>query len=754
MNPCILLALVAPLFSSAPSVVFDSAGVRRPQLRLSNLAMDWRPPLLADAEPVWLPRLPRKRLTEAATPFQGSWAADFPRFKRMWPSAVKDGSWQVLVAAFWRRIQGLDSDFGDGPSRDEWPALLAQWADWIETIDIRLRPSLGEVTGRELCRAPKVYGGPVVEPGGSVLVDPSRAVAKGPISIRIQRFERKGLAFVNLVSLPSPKPWTPGADDEGFLRIQLPQAGLYRVVLRAPGWYHQLLLQATSIPTMTAPTDSGVLIWAPGGGKNTKKHLVWKRRDGQIDSVRLGNAPLHVGLSAADDSGLVAVAIGQELSPLRLRRPRPAQATALFGSMEMDWYGRPSNRPPRRDAMDFAWQAALVATPSAVEEGDWMRVSGLVRRLDPYGRPDSAQADSVILIVDQDSMPSLRKAISPDAWGILADSIRISRDARLMLEAIHADGREVIAFYGATAQVRVRRPATGCLNAQDSADMAAAPARAEESSFYNEIPTGALAVLSNGRVLDWRFVDPAGDRTLRIPPQAEAAAGGTVDLLVPGKADWTMHRTHDRSNEQDGEAWMGLTMSPVADTVAAGSKLELRIVPRNGDHASTRLMVSLTPDSLAGSLTSLNVFHGKAWGGQELTMPDQNVQRLGVNNFASPWDELDNGREPDRLGRLGLLANPALCIRCRPWTGSYSSGGRNPQPPHNSASFTIRSVPCRSSDPIQAPAIWTGPIALSEDGRVPGDHRWPASPGRYRLQAWGIDEVGRHLGWEKVVVVR
>ena len=113
--------------SPAPAgIVLDSASRHRPQLRLQSLAANWVPDALGRAE-TSNRRLPRGRLQEASAPFVGNWVGDFAAFKRMWPKAVADGSWQFLVTGFWRAVQGLNTDFGDPPSRAAWPGILDAW---------------------------------------------------------------------------------------------------------------------------------------------------------------------------------------------------------------------------------------------------------------------------------------------------------------------------------------------------------------------------------------------------------------------------------------------------------------------------------------------------------------------------------------------------------------------------------------------------------------------------------------------------
>lgn len=735
--------------SPAPAgIVLDSASRHRPQLRLQSLAANWVPDALGRAE-TSNRRLPRGRLQEASAPFVGNWVGDFAAFKRMWPKAVADGSWQFLVTGFWRAVQGLNTDFGDPPSRAAWPGILDAWDAWVETVDPSFRATLGEMTSTELCRPGRPYSLQAVAPGSRYSVDLSPARVQGTVVARVQRYVRKGLSFGRLVPMPAPAPWTPKGSEPWS--VSLPEPGLYRIVLRSEGWYQQFLVQATEVGSMAVPTDSGSLVWAPGG--KGRKWLVWKTAAGKVDSAPIGDAPLHVGLAPSADSGLVGVACGQDLSILRLRRPRTAQGSIVFGSKDKDWYGRPAMSAPRPESMSNTWSASLVATPDAVEPGALVRVAGLVRRAGPYGLPDSARADSVELRIDTGRGPSVHRNVATTPSGLWADSIVVRNQSSFTLERVWSRGKVVVTNACKLAMVRVRDTAAAVLPGRASFHSGGSrPAGAVEHRLQPD--SSRLVLLASGKALDWKYPVRPGDTVLTVPPQAAAAGGWSVERLDARGPEWTHERAEILFDPPKGEGWMPLTVAPgLPDSVQAGSAIALSLRPRLGAPSPAEVFLAVGPDTLAGELGGMAEFLGRAWARSEMSFPDQRVNALGINNMGSVLADFDEETEPNRFARLGILTFPGPCVRCRPWTGSFTSSSAYGYEQPCSIGYSYGpAVPAAARLP--GPDLWAGPFAVGTDGRLPDGFRWPIRPGRYRVQLWGIDASGRVLAWEKAVAVR
>lgn len=742
----ILFLLTSTSFSTEGRIVFDSTGVRRPRIHLPALARQWTPDAFAKAE-TSNKRQSRKLLAEYSAPFKGRWEDDFAVFKKRWSKAVADGTWQLLVTGFWRAINGLNEDFGDSPTKEQWVRMMDEWDAWMETTDPRLRATLGEMTGREFCKGASSFGRPVVAPGSEFALDFSRARVEGPVTARVQRYVRKGLSFDRLVPAKGPAPWTPGTSP--YWSIRLADPGLYRIVLRSKAWYQQVLLEVSDVRTMTVATDSGALVWAPGGAK--RKWLLWKTASGKVDSAPIGEAPLHLGFSEQADSALVGVASGQDLSVLRMRLPRLGQAAIVFGSRDLDWHGRPVSSAPRPETMAFAWAASIVATPDAVESGAVARASGVVRRMDPYGRPDSARADSLELEIDTGN-GSIRRRVPVSPEGLWTDSVVLHSDGGFSLERLWSGGRVVAENLCRMAHVRVRNGASGTLAGRREQERDGTPGAVRHRL---QPDSARLLILATGKALDWKYPASPGDTAYEVPMQPTAAGGWSLERIDVAGSGWTHDRVDVLFDPPKGEGWMGLTVGAQPDSVAAGSPLDLVIVPRHGKTAPAAVFVALMDDSLAGTLDGMGDLLGKAWARSELSFPDQALSAVGINNMGSMIASYDEDADLDRFVRLGLRVFPGPCVRCHPWTGSYSDGSLANYRPQQQCSIGYTFGPgTKAPAPLSAPSIWEGPVAVGPDGVVPGSLHWPSRPGRHRLQVWGIDMSGRLLAWEKSVVVR
>ncbi len=755
MTPILLSAWLA---LPGATTVLDSTGLRRPQFHLTEVAAGWAPAPLSDRLVLDVgdgrnATAAREALAAAMKTFTGDWKIDFERFRSRWPRTLADGSWPVAVAALWRSRPDQELQSRAGLRGAEGPVLLQDWVRWIETVDPRVRLTLAELTSRELS-TPGSLGPTDLPVGGILSLDLSRCRWEGPVRIRFERLVRRGTRFSELRPLGPDQTWKPPALRPVWTSKPWNEPGLYRVRWEARGFFQQALVRVGSLSVFAAPTDSGMLVWADGQKTSTSR-LIWSRRSGAPDSLDIDlSRPVHLGFPAAADSGLVGIVSGGEFTTLRLRRARPAHQEMLGLSEERDRWGRPLLVPPRVRGRS-GWLATALLERDAFEKGETARIEGWMRHFDTYGRPDALRGDSVEWSLEPVAGPSIRRWAKPDARGRWKDSVRIERKGLVRVTALAAEGgllREAPCDSGTF--VRIREPDNSCLDARPPDTLASSSGDTLRVDLRRPHPAPSLLLVVQGRTLDWLPLG-ASDTTIQARvPWKPSLEGGAQSLLVsPTPEGWTGWRqsVDDAKSCRESRFPLGI-VAELPATARKGTPLPpLRVFARSGPATALSVSLRLVPDKLAAPLVPLCAALGQGRSVSEVYTGDAAWIPLGLGE--PDFQGFDRRRDPDLFARIGLRAFPAPCIACRPWIGSWDTKTGEAALPA-SCGWTNPALPCAKSEPVAAASVLTREVATESDGSLRLDWSWPAKAGLWRLQAWGMDSLGRTHAWERRVQVR
>lgn len=748
-----LLAVLLPLWG-AP-LVLDSAGRRQPAIHLVEVAPSWAPSVLRDRLVLEVGEGPgadaaRAALARAAATYGGDWKSDFARFRSRWLRSLADNSWSVEVAAFWRTRADEELPSRSGLQGPAAASELQEWVRWMESADPRVRWDLADLTSRELS-TPGVLSPTDIDVGGIVTLDLSRSRFDGPVRVRVERLVRKGLSFLETRGFGPVQTWKPPAAKPVWSSRSWPEPGLFRIVWEAKGFYQQAFVRVGGLEPIAFPTDSGMLVWAgPSGGGASR--IVWMGRRGKVDSLAVDlSVPLHIGFPPASDSGLVALVSGNAFATLRLHRPAPDLQERLGLTEERDRHGLPLLVPPRRQGRS-GWTAASLLERDAYEKGEWLRVSGWMRHLDPYGRPDSLRGDSLEWSVEPFSGAPTRRWAKPDASGWWTDSAKVELKGRVHVTALAAEGRLLKEEFCETGTLyRVRDAERSCLEIGD----AEAPLPAAPDTLWldlrrkSDLP--ALAVLTQGRALDWRLA--TGDSALlpRIPKTPALAGGASILLAAPSASGgWTGWR---QSLEQELACSQRRFPLAVETDLPAkprkGSPLpSLRVVARTGPVPSLKVSVRLVPDGYAAPLQPLCRILDRSWAVSEVYTGEAAWKPLGLGE--PDFQSYGRRRDPDPFARIGVRSLPPLCIACGPWTGSWKTQPGDASLP-SGCGWTSPDRPCEHAGTIPVLRFSVREARVDSTGELRTGLAWPETPGSWRLQAWGIDSLGRVLAWERTV---
>jgi hypothetical protein len=749
-----LLSLLLAVSSAVAGL--DSAGRRAPRLHLPEVAPSWTPALLKDRLILEIgdgaaAEAAREALPPLSAAYTGAWTADFAKFRSQWPRSLANRSWPIAVAAFWRSRGDEEPQARPGLQSPSGPAMLQEWVRWMESTDPKVRLALADLTSRELS-TPGALGATDLAIGESLVLDLSRSRFDGPLRVRTERILRRGLSFQETRPYGSVQIWTPPVAKPVWSSKPWMEPGLFRVVWEARGFYQQALVRVGRLEVFSIPTDSGMLVWADKTLPDSTR-IVWMDRRGKVDSVAADlSRPLHIGFPVPADSGLVGIVSGTGFATLRLRRPRPSHHEALGWAEERDRIGRPLLVPSRTRGR-AGWVAASLLDREVFEKGDWMRVSGWMRRMDAYGRPDSSRGDSLRWSVEPFFGPATHRWVKPDAAGRWTDSIRVQRKGRVHVTALAAGGA---VFHDAFCEIgsvyRVRDADRSCLESRppDSGLSSAPDTIRLDLRTKSTLP--ALLVLTQGRALDWRFATDDNGLQAKIPFHPTLAAGASVLLVSSASGGWNGWRQALESEPSCTESRFPLGLSATLPAVAKkGSPLPpLRVVARTGPPPAMTVSLRLVPDEFAASLKPLCQALGRGWAASEVYTGDAAWRPLGLGE--PPFQSYDQRRDPDPFVRIGVRTQPPLCIACGPWTGSWEARAGKAEVP-SGCGWAGQDEPCLKSGKIPAERILVVEAPIDSTGSLVTPLSWPKWPGRWRLQAWGIDAQGRVLAWERTVRV-
>lgn len=753
MNTPLLSLLLA---GSAAIAALDSAGRRHPQVHLPDVAPSWTPRILKDRLILdvgdgEVATAARALLARSNALYGGEWNGDFARFRARWPRSLADNSWPVAVAAFWRSRGDEDLRSPAGRPGGSAPLALQEWVRWMETTDPKVRLALADLTSRELS-TPGALGATDLAVGESLALDLSGCRFDGPVRVRIERIVRRGLSFQELRPHAAVQTWKPPVAKPVWTSRPWSEPGLFRVVWEARGFYQQALVRVGRIEIFSIPTDSGMLVWADPNAQNPTK-IVWMDRRGRIDSLAADlSRPLHIGFPASSDSGLVGVVSGNGFATLRLRRPRPLHHQTLGWTEERDRGGLPLLVPPRVHGRS-GWTASSLLERDVFETGEWLRVSGWMRHMDAYGRPDSLRGDSLEWSLEPFFGAATRRWVKPDARGRWTDSVKVRLKGRVHVTALAAGGVVVKDEFCETGSVfRVRDAERSCLESRHGdSSLSSAPDTIRLDLRRKSNPP-SLVVVTQGRALDWRLATDDSGFVADIPSDPALANGAAVLLVSPAPRGWNGWRQALESEPRCTESRFPLavqaTMPPVAKQ---GTPLPaLRVVARSGPPPDLTLSLRLVPEEYAASLQPLCQALGQGWAASEVYTGEAAWKPLGLGE--TEFQSYDRRRDPDLFARIGVRTLPPLCIACRPWVGSWEPRGANAEL-RSTCGWTGQDQPCHrsSSLPLERFRILETPI--DSTGAVAAKMAWPKWPGLWRLQAWGIDALGRVLAWERTIRV-
>lgn len=754
MNTLFAIALLAQ--SQQTVSVLDSAGTRRPEARLPEIASSWSPATLRDR---LVPDIGEGSRSEKARAllrnwtgsFRGDWKSDFAEFRRRWPKSLSDGTWPVLVSAFWRSRPDQELQSAPGLSGLSAAASLAEWVRWQETTPLSARLALADITSRELSK-PGAVDTTTLPVGGSFSLDLSSARFDGPVRISIERFARRGTDFS--LRSESAQTWAAPAARPVWTSQTHSSPGLYRYVWTANGFYQQALVHVGNLQVVGIPTDSGMLVWAHGAAKAGTR-LVWKSKSGKTDSLAVDlSAPVHVGFPRGSDSGLVGVVSGKEFATLRLRRARPERQEALGLTEQRDRRGLPILVGPRLGGTS-GWHAASLLERDAFEPGETMRFSGWMRHFDAYGAPDKRRADSLRWSLEPFSGKETQRWVAVDSNGFWQDSVVIGIKGRLRVSALAAEGAIQEASYCDAGNLfRVFDLDNSCLEDRVRSPLLPGAPDTIEVGLDEEQCRPGLFVLTQGRALDWRHLaDPSGAR-IRIPADHRLSGGASVVVVTPKPDGWSAWRGRVAGTNACVESRFPLSIrTELPADVAAGSPLPgLAVQNASGvPVAGMTISVRLVPDATAATLRPLCAAFDKVRASTEAYTGDGNWTTWGL--VEPEFQSVDRRRDPDVFERIGVRPFPPICIVCGPWSGSWDTKAGKAELP-GSCGWSFPTRDCAKQDRLGLGEAFSARIATDSAGVVHLPATWPGRPGAWRLQAWGMDASGRILAWERTLRVR
>ena len=750
----LLLALLPTGFGTMASL--DSAGLRRPQIHLSEVSPSWAPRALknrlilevgdgagADAA--------RASLAQSSGLYSGEWKSDFAKFRSRWPRCLADNSWPVAVAAFWRSRgdEELQSRTGlQGPAA---PPMLQEWVHWMEEADPKVRLALADLTSRELS-TPGAMGATDLAVGDSFTLDLSKSRFDGPVRVRVEQIVRKGLSFLDSRPYGSGQTWKPPVAKPVWSSKPWTTPGLFRIVWEARGFYQQALIRVGGLELFSIPTDSGMLVWA-GGTNNASTKIVWMDKQGKVDSLAVDlSRPLHLGFPQASDSGLLAVVSGNEFATLRLRRPRPSQHELLGLAEERDRRGLPVLVPPRIQARS-GWTAASLLERETYEAGEWLRVSGWMRHLDPYGRPDNLRGDSLEWSLEPFFGASTRRWVKPDAWGRWKDSAKVQLKGRVHVTALAAAGTILKDEFCESGSVyRVRDEDHSCTESGSTDSSLAWTPDTVRLDLRKKSQLPSLLVMTQGRALDWLYATVDSSLQAKIPATPALAGGASVLLVAPSSRGWNGWRQTLEHELTCNESRFALGIQSSLPAIAKkGTHLPpLRVVARTGPPASMSVSLRLVPVEFAASLKPLCRSLGQAWAASEVYTGDEAWSPLGLGE--PDFQSYDQRRDPDPFVRIGVRTLPPLCIACGPWVGSWEPRTSKADLPA-ACGWTSQDPPCLRTGTIPVGRFLSQEAPVDSSGTIGTELSWPKWAGAWRIQAWGIDSLGRILAWERTIRV-
>lgn len=754
-----IMFLLTTALLAGPTVAtpLDSVGIRQPRIRLPEVSGSWASALLRDrmvldAGETRGAEKARMALAQSNARYRGEWKSDFAKFRSRWPRALSDGSWPIEVAALWRTRSDQELSTRPGLRGTTGPAMLQDWVRWLETSAPGVRFALADLTGRELSN-PGVVGAQGLAVGDSLSLDLSQVRFDGPVRIRIEQFVRRGLALHDLRAVQPPQTWKAPAAKPVWTSKPLTTPGLYRFVWQARGYYQQALVRVGDLRLLGISTDSGMLLWASGQKTKTSK-LLWMTRQSKLDSLEIDlSKPVHLGFPAIADSGLLAVVAGEDFTTFRLHRPRPAQQDQANLTEERDRRGLPLRVAPRIWGRS-GWQAASVLERDAFEPGELLRVSGWMRHLDAYGRPDRLRGDSLQWSIEPFSGPPTRRWVQPDSLGRWNDSAPVARKGRVHVRALAAGG-EILKddFCEPGSVFRIRDIDKSCLDARTSDSIDGFGIDTLDIVARGRTSGPSLLLAVQGRALDWVYSASDTAPRARLPSSPELAGGVSALLVTPTTGGWAGVRQSLEPEDACRESRFPLTIATRLSSIAKAATpippLEVRA--RSGPLPSMTISVRLVPDGLAASLGPMCRMQGQSRAASEIYTGEADWSPLGLGEIE--FQSYGKRRDPDLFARIGLRTLPPLCIACGPWRGSWDAGiGKADLP--SGCGWSSPDLPCATSEPISREKIQIVQVAVGTDGAVATGLNWPKWPGSWRLQAWGIDAFGRLLAWEKSIQVR
>jgi hypothetical protein len=258
----------------------------------------------------------------------------------------------------------------------------------------------------------------------------------------------------------------------------------------------------------------------------------------------------------------------------------------------------------------------------------------------------------------------------------------------------------------------------------------------------------SLLVMTQGRALDWLFAPQDSDLQAKIPSTPMSAAGASVLLVAPSSHGWSGWRQSLEHEQVCTESRFPLAIETSLPAIAKkGTPLPpLRVVARTGRPSALTVSLRLVPDEFAASLKPLCRILGRAWASSEVYTGDAPWNPLGLGE--TDFQNFDQRRDPDPFVRLGMRPLPPLCIACGPWVGSWEPRTGKADLP-SACGWTSQDLPCLRSGTIPAGRFLSQESSVDSAGTVRSDLSWPKWPGSWRLQAWGIDSLGRVLAWER-----